>query len=178
VAQRSLTQQISILVPPSASVRSVPASIRILTGPSSSEIAALAQIFDRYRVHYGEPSDDARSKHWLEHCLVTGRLHAFVAEEDTNIVGFATTIDVPASLRLAHFWQVRDLFVQPTHRRLGIARALLSSIRTAAVDAGALRVVLQTEEDNGPAIRLYEDSGYTVVKGYCSLMLPLAPSLG
>ena len=156
----------------------MPATIRILTGPSSSEIAALAQIFDRYRVHYGEPSDDARSKHWLEHCLVTGRLHAFVAEEDTNIVGFATTIDVPASLRLAHFWQVRDLFVQPTHRRLGIARALLSSIRTAAVDAGALRVVLQTEEDNGPAIRLYEDSGYTVVKGYCSLMLPLAPSLG
>ena len=116
------------------------ASIRILTAPSSSEIAA--------------------------------------AEEDTDIVGFATTIDVPASLRLGHFWHVRDLFVLPTHRRLGIARALLASIRTAAVDAGALRVVLQTEEDNGPAIRLYQDSGYTGVEGYCSLTLPLAPSTG
>jgi len=156
----------------------VPASIRILTRPSSSEIAALAQIFDRYRVHYGEPSDDSASRQWLEECLVTGRLRAFVAEDGTAIVGFATTMDVPASLRLAHFWHVRDLFVLPTHRRLGIARALLASIRTAAVNAGALRVVLQTEEDNGPAIRLYEDSGYTVVKGYCSLMLPLAPSVG
>jgi len=156
----------------------VPAAIRILTAPSSSEIAALAEIFDRYRVQYGETADGARSMEWLEDCLVTGRLHAFVAEEDSNIVGFATTIDVPASLSLAHFWQVRDLFVLRTHRRLGVARALLASIRTAAIHAGALRVVLQTEEANEPAIRLYEGSGYTIVKGYCSLMLPLSPSTG
>ena len=41
-------------------------------------------------------------------------------------------------------------------------------------DAGALRLVLQTEGDNDAAIQLYEDSGYTVVKGYCSLTLSLA----
>lgn len=156
----------------------MPASTRILATPSDSELAALAQVFDRYRVHYGQPSDHARSRDWLERCLVTGRLHVFVAEEDTDIVGFATTIDVPASLSLGHFWHLRDVFVVPTHRRLGIARALLASIHTAAVEAGALRVVLQTEADNRPAIRLYEESGYTVVKGYCSLTLPLAPSTG
>jgi ribosomal protein S18 acetylase RimI-like enzyme len=158
---------------PGVSLRPVAASIRILTAPRNSEIAALAQVFDQYRAHYGEPSDDSASKQWIEECLASGRLRAFVAEDGTTIVGFATTMDVPASLRLAHFWHVRDLFVLPTHRRLGIARALLDSIRTAALAAGALRVVLQTEDDNRPAIRLYENSGYTVVNGYCSLMLPL-----
>ena len=54
---------------------------------------------------------------------------------------------------------------------------LLASVRAAALDAGALRLVLQTEDDNDPAIQLYEDSGYTVVKGYCSLVLPLAPKM-
>ena len=135
---------------------------------------ALAQIFDRYRAHYGEPSDCSSSRRWLEQWLDTGQLRAFVAEDGAEVVGFATTMEVPGSLRLGHFWHVRDLFVLPTHRRQGIARILLASVRAAALDAGALRLVLQTEDDNDAAIQLYEDSGYTVVKGYCSLTLSLA----
>lgn len=150
-------------------------SVRILVAPSSGEIEALAELFDCYRAHSGEPSDGSPSRRWLKQCLDTGRLLAFVAEDGAEMVGFATTMDVPASLRLAHFWHVRDLFVLPTHRRIGIARALLASIRAAALDAGALRLLLQTEDDNEPALRLYESSGYTVVRGYCSLILPLAP---
>src|SRR5215218_293206 len=30
-----------------------------------------------------------------------------------------------------------------------------------------LRLVVQTEDDNDPALRLYADSGYTLIKGYC-----------
>ena len=97
----------------------------------------------------------------------------FVAEDNERFVGFAITMEVPASLRLAHFWQIRDLFVLPTHRRLGVGRALLASVRAAAIASGALRLVLQTEHDNGPALRLYADSGYAMIKGYWSLMLPL-----
>lgn len=115
-------------------------SVRILTTPSRSDIEALAGIFDRYRAHYGESSDGSRSRRWLEQCLDTGQLRAFVAEDGAEMVGFATTMDVPASLGLTHFWHVRDLFVLPTHRRLGIARALLASIEAAALDAGALRL--------------------------------------
>jgi GNAT superfamily N-acetyltransferase len=99
----------------------------------------------------------------------------FVAEDSARFVGFATTMDVPASLRLAHFWQIRDLFVLPTHRRLGVGRALLASVRAAAIASSALRLVVQTEDDNDAALRLYADSGYAQIEGYCSLMLPLGP---
>jgi hypothetical protein len=34
---------------------------------------------------------------------------------------------------------------------------------------------LQTEDDNDPALRLYADSGYALINGYRSLMLPLDP---
>jgi GNAT superfamily N-acetyltransferase len=153
------------------------ASARILTAPTRSEIDALAEIFDRYRAHYDEPSDAASSRRWLERCLSTGRLRAVVAEDRGEIVGFATTTEVPASLRLAHFWQIRDLFVLPTQRRLGVARALLACVRAAAIEAGALRLAVQTEEDNDAALRLYAERGYSLVNGYCSLMLPLGPEL-
>ena len=150
-------------------------SVRPLAAPTRRELGALAEIFDQYRAHYGEASDASRSACWLDENLRTSRLRMFVAEESGRFVGFAITMEVPASLRLTHFWQIRDLFVLPTHRRLGVGRALLASVREAAIASGALRLVLQTEDDNDPALRLYADSGYAPIKGYCSLILPLGP---
>ena len=150
-------------------------SVRALAGPTRREIEALAEIFDQYRAHYGEASDPFRSASWLDENLSTSRLRVFVAQDSARFVGFAITMDVPASLRLAHFWQIRDLFVLPTHRRLGVGRAILASVREAAIASGALGLVLQTEDDNDPALCLYADSGYALIKGYCSLMLPLGP---
>jgi ribosomal protein S18 acetylase RimI-like enzyme len=151
-------------------------TVRALIAPTPSEIEALAELFDQYRVHYGEPSDVSRSASWLERNLSTGGLRAFVAEGGANFVGFAIAVETPASLRLGHFWQIRDLFVLPESRRAGVGRALLASVRAAAVASGALRLVLQTEEDNDAALQLYTDSGYTVINGYCSLTTPTSPA--
>ncbi len=158
---------------PAASSGSV--EVRALTAPIRAEIEQLAEIFDRYRIHYGEAADASRTASWLEGNISSGRLEAFVAEDEGAFVGFAITMTVPASLRLGQFWQIRDLFVLPNHRRLGVGRMLLEFIRPAAIRAGALRLVLQTEADNIPALRLYGESGYTAVEGYCSLTLPLTP---
>jgi GNAT superfamily N-acetyltransferase len=149
-------------------------SVRGLDAAKRGEIEMLAEMFDQYRVHYGEASDATRSACWLEENLSTSRIRAFVAEDEGKLVGFAITTELPASLRLTHFWQIRDLFVLPTHRRRGVARALLASVRKAAIASGALRLVVQTEEDNDPALRLYTASGYAPIQGYRSLMLPLS----
>jgi len=154
-----------------------PVSVRTLTAPTRREIEELAEIFEQYRVHYGEAPDALRSATWLERNLNSTRFRAFAAEDKGQFVGFAITMEVPASLRLGHFWQIRDLFVLPKHRRVGVGRALLASVRAAAIASGALRLVLQTEEDNDAALRLYTDSGYTLINGYCSLMLPTSPEI-
>lgn len=158
---------------PPASIGSV--EVRALTSPTRAEVERLAELFDRYRIHYGEAADASRTASWLEGNLGSGRLEAFVAEDRGALIGFASTMTVPASLRLGHFWQIRDIFVLPTYRRLGVGRTLLDVIRATAIRSGALRVVVQTEADNAPALRLYAQSGYTAVEGYCSLTLPLTP---
>ena len=160
---------------PSSSAPDDLVSVRALAAPTRREIEALAEIFEQYRAHYGEASNAFRSASWLDENISTSRLRVFVAEDGAKFVGFAVTMNVPASLRLAHFWQIRDLFVLPTHRRLAVGRALLATVRAVAIASSALRLVVQTEDDNDPALRLYADSGYTLIKGYCSLMLPLGP---
>ena len=114
----------------------------------------------------------------MRHNLRSGRLTAFIAEMQGELIGFAVTMDVPASLRLGHYWQIRDLFVAPSRRRLGVARILLDGIHSLATAAGALRLAVQTEVDNAGAMRLYEESGFTPVEGYRGLALPLVPDEG
>lgn len=148
-------------------------AVRSLTAPTRTQIEQLAEIFDLYRTHYGEPADARGAASWLEANIGRGGLRAFLAEANDSVVGFAVTMAVPASLRLAHLWLIRDLFVLPTHRRRGVGRALLAVVRTAATASGALRLVVQTEEENDAALGLYADSGYELIEGFRSLTLPL-----
>jgi ribosomal protein S18 acetylase RimI-like enzyme len=53
---------------------------------------------------------------------------------------------------------------------------LLDAVRAAAQERGALRLTLQTEDDNATALRLYERYGFGPVTGQRHLMLALAPS--
>ena len=151
--------------------------VRALGTPSRTEIDQLAPIFDQYRNHYGEAGNASQAASWLDANLRSGRLDAFVAVENGEFIGFAITMAVPASLRLGHFWQIRDLFVVEHRRQLGVGGALLAFVRSAAFSAGASRVTLQTEVDNASAVRLYERNGYSIVEGYCSLTLALDPDL-
>ena len=84
---------------PSPTAANDPVSVRTLGAPTRREIEALAEIFDQYRAHYGEDSDTSRSACWLDENLSTSRLRVFVAQDSARFVGFAITMDVPASLR-------------------------------------------------------------------------------
>ena len=71
---------------------------------------------------------------------------------------------------------VRDVFVDPRWRRTGVALALLDAVRAAAQQHGALRLTLQTEDDNVAALRLYERYGFAPVTGLRHLTLALTPT--
>jgi ribosomal protein S18 acetylase RimI-like enzyme len=72
---------------------------------------------------------------------------------------------IPASLMLGTAWSIRDLYVLPQQRRGGIAHALLTHVVDDARAAGANRVSVQNEADNGPALRLYTAAGFQPVSG-------------
>jgi GNAT superfamily N-acetyltransferase len=118
--------------------------VNVLT-ESVSGLTEVAAVFDQYRQHYGQPAASEDSRKWLAGQLAHNRLIIFVAHIDDEVVGLATVTDLPASLRLRSFWQIRDLFVVPSARRKGVGRALISAVREAATLAHALRLSVQTE---------------------------------
>jgi ribosomal protein S18 acetylase RimI-like enzyme len=62
-------------------------------------------------------------------------------------------------------WVLNDLFVAPAARKRGVAHALMDCARDFAVEAGALRLVLETAEDNRAAQAIYESLGYVRESG-------------
>src|SRR5262245_29276222 len=146
------------------------------TVPNDDGFPSFVELFDRYRAHYGQSVDRERSRAWLTDATTTGPMRAFLARVDEVAVGICLIAICPASLTLGEFWMVRDVYVDPAWRRIGVARALLDAVRTAAETGGALRLTLQTEDDNAAALRLYERFGFGPVTGLRHLTLALAQS--
>ncbi|HWH08581.1 MAG TPA: ribosomal protein S18-alanine N-acetyltransferase [Candidatus Thermoplasmatota archaeon] len=63
--------------------------------------------------------------------------------------------------RLDLVWHVMNVSVDPTHRRRGIARALLSEL-LARLDDPSAQLTLEVRPTNTGAIRLYEAFGFLV----------------
>ena len=146
-----------------------------LVQPTAAELVDVATVFDRYRRHYGQPVMAGQTLAWLTHYTCSGMLTIFTAHIGPELVGVATTVVVPASLRLACSWQLRDLYVVPAARRCGAGRALVTAVVTAASQAGAIRLSVQTEPANTAALQLYRTSGFVPVDDLHILSLDLPP---
>ena len=90
---------------------------------------------------------------------------AFVAEVDGAVVGNSIVGMATCSRRVITGWNgpvifLQDLFVEPVHRRQGIARALTARVAALACELGSPIVELTVRSDN-PAQAFYRKNGFT-----------------
>ena len=111
--------------------------MRVTTCDTDESLGAASGLFNRYRHHYGQHSDeDERTPGWLIDMVGSGMLTVYTAfagtSEDEPPIGLATAHAVPASLAMGQSWQLRDLYVLPEARGRGAAAALVGAVRDAA----------------------------------------------
>ncbi|WIG55136.1 MAG: Acetyltransferase, GNAT family [Rhodanobacteraceae bacterium] len=140
------------------------------------DLDAVAPLFDGYRVFYGRDSDPALARAFIEERLRRGESVIFIARDDANheALGFTQLYPMFSSVSARRIWVLNDLFVAPTARQRGVARALMDRARGFAKETGALRLILETAEDNRAAQALYESLGYVRESGERHYALELA----
>ncbi len=99
------------------------------------------------------------------HAFLTERgAQAFVAEEESALVGFVLARQMSAGRG-----HIVTLDVEEAQRRRGVGTALLAAAESWLAAQGVTRVRLETAVDNQPAVAFWQKAGYRlrrVVRGY------------
>jgi GNAT superfamily N-acetyltransferase len=85
-------------------------------------------------------------------------IRIFVAAEGPTVVGTTLVLPWPNS------GYILGVGVRPTHRRRGLARAMLQRAEEYTAKRGRAWAVLDVEEENHPAVTLYRARGYEPVE--------------
>ena len=139
----------------------------------SSDLDQLSYLFDQYRQFYECPPDLSAAKNWIKENFERGRSTIFAADDSHQLVGFTQLYPALCSVDLVEYFVLYDLFVAPSARRQGIARALMNAASEWAEAQGAARLDLETARDNYPGQALYGDLGYELDEVFLKFSLDL-----
>lgn len=124
------------------------------------DIEDLIPLFDGYRQFYGQPSDTAAARQFLQARFNHGESVLFLARDGARPVGFTQLFPSFSSVAMQRVFILNDLFVDPGHRRSGVGKCLLDAATGYARLMGAVRVSLSTDIRNTTAQATYEALGW------------------
>lgn len=113
----------------------------------------LPEIIDRYAAWLPERATDARSVFLVAEDEGSGTLAGFV------VAGVERNIPI---YTMREFGFVFDLWVEPSHRRGGVARALMLEVQRRFERMGVTQIRLETAAANEAARTLFASLGYRV----------------
>lgn len=133
--------------------------INRLTACDSADMRALnalfAAVFAEADVYEGHPPSDD----YLQKTLARSDIIALTASDQSAVVGGLVAYVLTKLEQDRREIYIYDLAVKETHRRRGIARALIAEVQALAADLGAWVVYVQADQEDTPAIALYTSSG-------------------
>lgn len=117
-------------------------------------------LFDKYRIFYGQPSNIDMAKKFIQQRLDRGESVIFVALDADQPIGFTQLYPKYSSLRVIQNWILNDLYVEKDHRKQGIGKSLIHSAMDFARQNHSKSMELSTAIDNFTAQSLYEQIGF------------------
>lgn len=120
------------------------------------------ELFNRYRVFYGQLSDIDLAKRFVQERLDNDEsiIIAALLPDKRTAVGFTQLYPKHSSARAVRNWVLNDLFVERAYRKRGVGTQLIQAATAFAKANRAEFVELSTATDNGDAQRLYEQIGF------------------
>ncbi|MBB6453312.1 ribosomal protein S18 acetylase RimI-like enzyme [Salirhabdus euzebyi] len=127
------------------------------------DVENLKKLMHEYIVNfYQSPVPAAGKLDWLIGTLLKGdRGLQFVAENEGELVGFATLYFTFSTTRVANITVMNDLYVLAEGRGKGIAEQLFQTCLAFTKEQGYASMLWETANDNYRAQRFYEKMGAT-----------------
>ena len=125
-----------------------------------ADAAAVAALFDAYRIYYEQSSDLAAAEHFIAERLQNRESVIYLALDEDRPVGFTQLYPFFTSVGMKRAWVLNDLYVMEDYRNRGVGRALIGAAQDLARSTSAKWIMLQTYTSNVNAQALYEKLGF------------------
>jgi ribosomal protein S18 acetylase RimI-like enzyme len=144
---------------------------------TTTDLDALAPLFDAYRRFYEQPSDIEMARNFLSARLSRSESVVLVAQRpDGALAGFCQLYPSFCSVLAQPIYTLYDLFVPPAHRQQGVAKALLAAAAERGRRDDMARLDLTTAHTNHAAQALYEGMGWVQDRVFRTYNLDLGPT--
>ena len=127
-----------------------------------SDVGSLKQLLKVFGEAFGDVptyQDAVPSDEYLAALLASPMFIGVVANQGGEVVGGLAAYELPKFERVRREIYLYDLAVAQSHRRRGLARALILELKRIAKNRGAYVIFVQADRGDGPAIALYESLG-------------------
>jgi GNAT superfamily N-acetyltransferase len=124
-----------------------------------SDIDALAELFNGYRVFYKKDPDIEKARQFLLERLIKNESEIFVSFSGAVMTGFIQLYPLFSSTRMEKLWVLNDLFVTEKFRGHGISIALIERAKELCRQSGACGFMLETAKTNVIGNQLYQRAG-------------------
>lgn len=128
------------------------------------DLPSLAELFNKYRVFYNQPSDVAAAASFLKERMYKKDSVIYIAAEEEVVTGFVQLYPLFSSVQMKSMWLLNDLFVDSAHRKKGIAKALIAQVKQHAINTNACGIMLETARNNKEGNALYPTEGFKLIE--------------
>jgi GNAT superfamily N-acetyltransferase len=84
----------------------------------------------------------------------------WVLENGGVVVGNVSVVKEWSDWNAGYYWWIQSMFIEPTHRGMGLIRLLLETVQREAANTNALELRLYVHKDNSAAISAYLKNGF------------------
>jgi aminoglycoside 3-N-acetyltransferase I len=133
--------------------------VRVLSGEDVAVARAMLSLFGREfedEATYAQKQPDDR---YLQRLLGSDSFVAIVAQDSGRVVGGLAGYVLPKLEQARSEFYIYDLAVDSSHRRRGLATAMIERLRRLAATRGIYVIFVQADQGDDPAIALYTKLG-------------------
>ena len=105
------------------------------------------------------------AKKFLSDRIVSEESTILLARINDKCAGFVQLYPFFSSVNASRLLVLNDLYVDPTHRRMGVAKELMESAVLVARETNCKGLILETTDDNTKAQSLYAKLGWAEESG-------------
>ncbi|MBV7506694.1 GNAT family N-acetyltransferase [Bacillus sp. sid0103] len=126
------------------------------------DLPKLVPIFDSYREYFKHPKNPSKVENFLYEKFEHLESVIFIAEQESEVIGFAQLYPIFSSLSLQRVWLLNDFYIAEDCRNRGIGKQLFAKVKEFTLLTKSKGIELSVEHSNERAWHFWEKQGFKI----------------